>query len=106
MSQEDSSLLRQNNNAGYDFDFDLSTASLDDLLGIDLDSALIKLPDKSSVAVPKLPILGGGNSSGRRYNQETWLAYRPLIQDLYITQGRPLRETRQILEEGYGFKAS
>ena len=93
-------------NVDFDFDFDLSQAFIDDLLGAALINHAPQEPRKASVAVPNLSILGGSNAPGRRYTQEIWDAYKPIIQDLYITQGRPLRETLRLLENDYGFKAS
>ena len=97
MNDSDSNVLQKDDKISGDVDF--SKVSLDDIFGTTLATphfSIENFPQEFSqpcIVAPKLPILGGPNVPGRRYDRDTWLAYRPVIQDLYMIQGRPLRET-------------
>ena len=44
--------------------------------------------------------------SRRRYGPEIWTQFQPIVRDIYIIQGRTLKETQRILAEQYTFQAS
>ena len=50
--------------------------------------------------------MAGRGPRGQWASQADWDRHRPLIAQLYIEQGKPLKEVVDILERDHGFKAT